>query len=62
MYNGYGKGEWSFGNHSAKNVRTFRADNSLSYHTDNLKNDFLTLGEGPTIGINPIQDRLFRSC
>ena len=44
MCNGYGKGEWSFGNNSAKNFIIFGADNSSSYHTDNLKNDFLTLG------------------
>ena len=30
----------------------FDVDNSLSSHTDNQKNDFLILGEGPTFGIN----------
>ena len=57
MYNGYGiafygKGGWSFGNDSAKNVIIFEVDNTSSSHTDNLKNDFLILGEGPTFGIN----------
>ena len=27
-------------------------DNSLSSHSDNRKNNFLILGEGPTYGIN----------
>ena len=39
-----GKGEWSFGNTPAKNVRIFGVDHSSLSHTDNLKNDFLTLG------------------
>ena len=30
----------------------FEVDNSLSSHTDNLKDDFLILGEGDTFGIN----------
>ena len=51
VYSGYGiafvgKGEWSFGNDSAKNVIIFGVDNSSSSHTDNLKN------EGPSFGIN----------
>ena len=29
----------------------FVDDNSLSFHTDNHKNNFLVLGEGPTDGI-----------
>ena len=41
-----------FGNESTKNVIIFWVDNSSSSHTDNLKNDFLILGEGPTFGIN----------
>ena len=47
-----GKIEWSFGNDSARNVIIFRVDYSLSSHSDNLKNDFLVLGEGKTFGIN----------
>ena len=51
VYSGYGiafvgKGEWSFGNDSAKNDIIFGVDNSSSSHTDNLKN------EGPSFGIN----------
>ena len=30
----------------------FVVDNSSSSHTDNLKDDFLILGEGPLFGIN----------
>ena len=30
----------------------FSADNSSSSHSDNRKNNFLILGEGPTFGIN----------
>ena len=30
----------------------FGVDNSSSSHTDNCKNNFLVLGEGPTYGIN----------
>ena len=41
-----------FGNESTKNVIIFWVDNSSSSHTDNLKNDFIILGEGPTFGIN----------
>ena len=57
VYSGYGiafdgKGEWSFGNDSAKNVIIFGVDNKSSSHTNNLKNDFLILVEGPTFGIN----------
>ena len=57
VYSGYGvafdgKCEWSFGNYYAKNVIIFCVDNSLSSHTDNLKNNFLILGEGATFGIN----------
>ena len=47
-----GKGEWSFGNDYAKNVVVFEVDNILSSHTDNLKNDFIILGDGLTFGIN----------
>ena len=53
VYSGYGiafegKGEWSFGNDSAKKVIKFRVDNRLSSH---LKIDFLILGKGPTFGV-----------
>ena len=35
-----------------KNVVIFGVDNSSSSHTDNQKNGFLILGDGPTFGIN----------
>ena len=44
-----GAGSWSFGNDDARNVVIFGADNSLSSHTDNYKNNFF---EGPTYDIN----------
>ena len=47
-----GKGEWSFGDGFARNVIIFGVDSSSPSHTDNLKNDFLILGEGNTFGIN----------
>ena len=57
VYSGYviafdGKGDWSFGNDYARNVITFGVDNSSSSHADNLKNNFLILGEGDTFSIN----------
>ena len=57
MYSGYGissdgKGSWSFNVDFARNATIFRVDNSSSSDTDNLKNDFLILGEGDTFGIN----------
>ena len=57
MCNGYwiafdGSDSWSFGNDSARNVRNIDIDNSSSSHTDNRKNNFLVLGEGPTDDIN----------
>ena len=57
FYSGYGiafdgKVEWSFGNDPARNVIIFGVDNSSSSHTDNIKNDFLIFGEGPTFGMN----------
>ena len=56
-YNGwgiafYGEGSWSFHNDFAGNIVIFGVDNSSSSHTDNRKNNFLVLGEGPTSGIN----------
>ena len=57
VYSGYGlefdsKGLWSFNHDFARKVVIFRVDDSLSSHSDNLKNDFLVLGEGKTSGIN----------
>ena len=58
VYSGYrisfdGKGKWGFGNDYARNAIIFGVDNSSSSHTDNLKNNFLILGEGgDTFGIN----------
>ena len=45
VYNGYRiafyeKGEWNFGNDSARNVGIFGVDNSLSSPTDICKNIF----------------------
>ena len=50
MYSGYGiafdgKGSWSFSDDFARNVIMYGVDNSSSFHTDNLQNDFLILGE-----------------
>ena len=47
-----GAGSWNFGNGLATNVVIFGANNSSSSCTDNLKNNFLLLGEGLTYGIN----------
>ena len=44
--------EWSFDNDFARNVVIFDVDDSSSSHTDNRKNNFLVIGEGPTQGIN----------
>ena len=56
-YNGsgiafHGEGWWSFSYDFAGNVAIFGFDNTSSFHTDNGKNNFLLLGEGPTDGIN----------
>ena len=56
-YNGRGKafngeGLWSFSNNFTRNGILFGIDNSASSHTDNRKNNFLVLGEGPIQGIN----------
>ena len=45
-----GKGEWSFGDDYAGNYIGF--DNSSLSHADNLKNNFLVLGEWDTFDIN----------
>ena len=39
---------WSFGYDFARNVIILGVDNSSSSHSDNCKNNFLVLGEGPT--------------
>ena len=57
IYSGYGitfgsAGSWSFEDNFARNVIIFGADNSSSPHSDNRKNNFLILGQGPTYGIN----------
>ena len=54
MYSGYGitfnsTDCWSFSNDIA---RFFGVDNSSSSHIDNLKNNFLILGLGPTFRVN----------
>ena len=56
MYSGYriafdGKDSWSFRDDFSRNVIIFGVDNSSSSHTDNLKNDFIILGDGDTFGI-----------
>ena len=43
---------WNFGNDFARNVEISGGDNSSSTHTNNAKNNFLKLAEGPTGGIN----------
>ena len=46
-----GAGSWNLGNDFARNARNtvvFGVDNSLLSHTDNQKNNFLVIGEGPT--------------
>ena len=43
---------WSFDNGFDRNVAIFGVDNSLSNNSDNLKNDFLMLSEGPTSDID----------
>ena len=40
-----GKGSQTFNDNFARNVIIFGVDNSSSSHTNNLKNDFLILGE-----------------
>ena len=49
VYSGYGI---TFDNDIARNVIVFGVENSSSSHVDNHKNNFLRLGETPTIGIN----------
>ena len=45
VYSDYGKGAF-------RDLVIFGVHNSLSSHTDNLKNNFLILGEGSNFGIN----------
>ena len=57
LYSGFGiifdsAGSWSFNNDSARNVIMSGVDNSLPSHSDNHKNNFLVLSEGPTFGIS----------
>ena len=47
-----GAGSWSFGNDFARRVVSFCVDNGSSSPTDNRKNNFLVLGEGPTDDTN----------
>ena len=44
----YNAGSWGFDNDTARNVIIFGVDNSLSFHADNHKNNFLVLDEGLT--------------
>ena len=48
----YGVGSRSFDNDTARNVIIFGVDISLSYHSNNRRNNFLVLEEGPTSEIN----------
>ena len=57
VYSGYGitfdsAGKWSFDNGTARNVIITGVDNSSSSHSDNCKNNFLILGDGPIFGVN----------
>ena len=45
------EGSWSFGDDFPRNFVIFVVDNSSSSQSDNRKNNFLVLGEGPTQGI-----------
>ena len=56
-YGGYGMtfdgvGSWSFDNNFARKVIIFGVESSSSSHSDNRKDNFLILDEGPTYGIN----------
>ena len=42
----------NFNNGATKIVIIFGVDNSSSSCSDNRKNNFLTVGEGPTVGIH----------
>ena len=45
-------GSWSFDNEFARIIIVFGVDNSSSSHSDNRRNNFSILGEGPTYGIS----------
>ena len=45
-------GSRSFDNDFGRNAIIFGVENISSPHSDNPKNNFLILGEGPTYGIN----------
>ena len=47
-----GKGMWIFVHNFARKVVIFGVDNTSSSHTDNQKNNFIVLSEGPTKGFN----------
>ena len=47
-----GAGLWSRGNGFTKKFVIFGVGNGSSFHTNNLKNNFLVLGEGLTDNIN----------
>ena len=47
-----GSGSWNFDNDLSRNVIVFYVENILSSHNNNRKNNFLTLGEGPTYCIS----------
>ena len=57
LYSGFGielDGAYfrDFGNDFVRNVKVFRVDNSSSSHSDNFKNNFLVIGEGPSDDFN----------
>ena len=57
VYSGYritftSVGSWSFNNYFTRIIIILGINNSLSWHSDNRKNNFLILGESPTYGIN----------
>ena len=45
-------GCWSFDNSTARNAIIFGFDNTLSFHTDNRKSNFLIRVKDPTFRIN----------
>ena len=56
MYSNYGitfdlLGSWGFSNNFARNIANLGVDNSWSSHTNNRKNIFWILDEGPTDNI-----------
>ena len=53
---------WSFNIDTAGNVIIFGADNSSWSPSDNRKNSFLVLGEGPTLGIKGSFYSSWKTC